>query len=168
MKSITKIISGGQSGADYGGILFAKKAGVTLDINVFEEFFPINGEQLPAENVHDVVNNKSYYNEKLRARTLYNVLNSDITLIFMVTNTGGTRLTIRYLEENSKPYVVFHSNYTNFEFENSLSMRNAMMVIPKLVEQLGRGLVVNIAGSRRFKDAKVVEILTALWSRIDA
>lgn len=89
MIKINKIISGGQSGGDIGGLIFADKYGIDNEANIFRGFKSIRGESYPnSTKVNYVCEDfKSVggigYIAKLRCRTLYNVMNSNLTLIFV-------------------------------------------------------------------------------------
>ena len=92
-----KIITGGQSGGDLSGNFFAKKNGIETEINAFEGFKPTYDE-LPKDIKINFVCNKENYLANLRCRTLYNVKNSDLTIILLnkpIEYTKGSKLTYR-------------------------------------------------------------------------
>lgn len=104
MHPVTKIISGGQTGADQGGL----RAGLALGIktggtappgfmtdtgpNLFlKEFGLVEGKPDP----------RTY-----PKRTYRNVVDSDGTVLFGNMGSPGSRLTIRYCENLKKPYII--------------------------------------------------------------
>ncbi|MDP2736089.1 MAG: putative molybdenum carrier protein, partial [bacterium] len=93
-----KIITGGQSGADLAGNVFAREIGIETEINSFAGFRPVRKEDwdLYRSFKRNNVVTTSNYIYGLRKRTVYNVIHSDATLIFVrrgLETKGGSFLT---------------------------------------------------------------------------
>lgn len=113
--TVKKIISGGQTGADQGGLAAAKE----LDLQT-GGWAPIgwNTEVGAAKELllsYGLVECKSGYNE----RTYLNVHDSDGTVLFGSTSSPGSKLTLSYCISSlgGKPYIV---NPTQEEFRKWL------------------------------------------------
>ena len=104
MKVKLIVISGGQTGADQGGLVGARRAGYTTggtappgfrtergfeDVKDLKKFGLVEGDPDP----------KIYLK-----RTKKNVLDSDGTVIFGVPSTGSNQ-TARYCRSNFKPFI---------------------------------------------------------------
>lgn len=128
---LTKIISGGQTGADTGGLL----AGKTLR----DSGFSIEtGGTAPWNWMTEDGNKKEYLQEFglkqgpydaniYPRRTKLNVQNSDGTLLMGRMTERGSELTVSLCKELKKPYIVNPENpdvlYTWLD-ENSISVLN--------------------------------------------
>lgn len=100
MTSVIKIISGGQTGADRGGL----DAAIALGIP--------HGGWCPAGRVAEDGPIPMKYNltETVEStyppRTRLNVLNSDATVVFRVLPSAGCRLTMRLAGQLKKPFFI--------------------------------------------------------------
>lgn len=104
---IEKIISGGQWGADYAGLVAGKKlkleTGGTAPLKWRSDYFDprsLDGTNPKLKEFGLVESSKWEY----PARTLNNVSNSDGTVIYGKVS-AGTGLTQRYCEQKSKPFI---------------------------------------------------------------
>ena len=100
MTKIT-IISGGQTGADFAGLKAARDSGFSTAGVACRNFKTESGyyeDFLKSFNLVDLgMNNQE--------RTIDNIKNSDLTLIFVVDqNSPGTKLAINELESLKKPF----------------------------------------------------------------
>lgn len=136
---ILKVISGGQTGADRGGI----DAAITLGV--------LYGGKIPAgRRAEDGIVPEQYQDlevvpkRKYLARTEYNVEDSDLTLIFTpgVARSGSKR-TIEFAIKHNKPYL--HINLSLFDYNFGIA---ATYVIEWLRTQDLNDAVINVAGSR--------------------
>lgn len=129
-----KIISGGQTGADIGGLAGAKKAGIATGGTAPRGYLTETGPQHALLEGFGLVMHAS---ANYRVRTLENVRHSDATLIFAtLPNSDGTMLTIRCCEREAKPSLLVQ----DFGEE-------AMDAARKFL-QVHRPRVLNIAGNR--------------------
>jgi hypothetical protein len=97
--SIKKIISGGQTGADRGGL----DAAISLDIP-HGGFCPA-GRLAEDGTIPVIYNMTELFSKSYAHRTEQNVIDSDITLIFTYgTPVYGSKLTVSMAIKHSKPY----------------------------------------------------------------
>lgn len=193
-----KIISGLQSGADYGGLLFGLNYDIEAEANFFKDFRPYksfsnlsyyrdypklygkSGNILDWIKVNNVCDEKNYINN-LRCRTKYNVKNSDITLVFIqkpLSETKGSKLTVRYCKENNKPYMIiwFINNLLNIRHysENgrdtgiirSLTYNDVFERLSILYNNIfykERKLIINVAGERMINEVTVMRTLEQIF-----
>jgi hypothetical protein len=129
-----KIISGGQTGADLGGLVGAERCGIRTGGAAPKNFKTEVGCQPVLQSRFDLHEHASSHYE---GRTRENILNSDGTLIFATQpGSAGTKLTIRICAEENKPWCLIDPNSDTAVFE-----------IRKFVENL-RPQILNIAGNR--------------------
>lgn len=102
------IISGGQTGADQGGLLAAKELGIATGGTAPQSWQTETG---PAEELLRRFGLIECSAPGYDSRTRANVLDSDGTLIFGSHTTGGTALTLKIARGADKP--VFHIPYPN-------------------------------------------------------
>lgn len=103
---LKKIISGGQTGADRGGLEAGKKLGIET------------GGTAPLGYRTDIGNDYSLRNFGLiqhsswnyRPRTIENVLNSDATVWFGNTDSPGAKLTLGTCKKYRKPVLINPEN----------------------------------------------------------
>ena len=132
-----KVISGGQSGADIGGLIGASRAGIETGGCAPKGFKTENGSQ---ENQLKQFGLIAHVSANYKDRTKQNVQTSDATLI-IATEPGsdGTQLTIDYCEKSHKPFVVI-----NPDQDNGLEQ-------VKLFLQREKPNILNVAGNRESK-----------------
>jgi hypothetical protein len=142
---LTKIISGGQTGADIAAIDAAIKAN-----------FPYGG-MLPKGRMCEsgtVPLSYSGFDEAIiygyHFRTEQNIKNSDGTLIFSKGKpTGGTDLTIGLAGKNKKPYLVIDINQ-----DKSIGFGVGVLPISLAIDKFIRDnniKILNVAGPRESK-----------------
>ncbi|MCK9279239.1 MAG: PHP domain-containing protein [Melioribacteraceae bacterium] len=120
---IDKIISGGQSGGDRGGLEAGELLG--LDVGGFapSEFKTENGQCIELRDRFNLVEIDGDYKE----RTLKNVIESDGTAIFATNEKSvGTRYTINVCEKYNKPYILVKSKNQFLEWliNNNIKVLN--------------------------------------------
>lgn len=139
---IEKIISGGQTGADLGGLKAAKKLGIKTgglapkgyktEIGSNPELFTVYG--LAAASTEDY----GY-------RTAANVRASHATVIFATNaKSPGTKLTVKTCEAGGKPFLLINP----FEVDAS-SLLTAF--IAGAYARYGSKIILNLAGNRESK-----------------
>lgn len=140
-----KIISGGQTGADLGGVDAAIACGVPY------------GGMIPSgrryelgaipDNYTEFVESDSY---NYLVRTEQNVKDSDVTLVFSTTPVqGGTKRTIQFARKHNVPYFVFSYNLTGTLLEDTVETKYAEVL--KALLEFDSDVVINVAGSRESK-----------------
>lgn len=126
---LTKIISGGQTGADQGGLTFAFIVGIPTGGTAPKGFRTEKGFE------NDLLFAKFHLKEsKYREyppRTRENVQNADGTVIFSEVPSRGSELTHHICVSEKKPYIV---NPDRWEFVQWLTRNNIK--------------VLNVAGNR--------------------
>lgn len=96
-----KIISGGQTGADRGGLDAAIELGINYGGKCPRGRKAEDGV-IPATYKLEEINTADY-----KKRTELNVIESDATLVFtMGKPSGGTKLTVDYAVKHNKPYCI--------------------------------------------------------------
>ena len=159
------IVSGGQSGADLAGNIFAMNFGIDTEIRTFKSFRPRDprDHQLYAEiRKHFIPELDSIdYIPALRARTHHNVINSHATLIFIhnrIETTKGSLLTYNLARHERRPVFII-SEALDVEFITNI-------VIGTLIQHHPR--VLNIAGERDMDKDFVIGILSAAYMETTA
>lgn len=147
-----KIISGGQTGADIGGLVAARRVGVPTGGTAPRDFNTEKGpkpDELKAFGL--VMHPSSHY----RDRTKENVLASDATLIFCENpDSPGTQLTIALCKEYKKPHLLIRN----------ISDESLPLVIRFLESENPR--VLNIAGNRESSSPGIARRVAAFVSAL--
>jgi hypothetical protein len=97
-----KVISGAQTGADRGGLIGAKRAGIATG-----GFIP-KGAKTELGSEPELIKEFSLWEHSSAnypPRTRANVSTSDATLLMGRTNSRGTALTIKFCKQYGKPYI---------------------------------------------------------------
>jgi len=143
---VKKIISGGQTGADYAGLVAAKTLGIPTGGTAPAGYKTENGPNYDLKNYFGLSEWGSY-----PERTKKNIIESDITLVLGLLDTadfaeGGTYLTQKLCKELGKPVILCR-----------LSLKTIVEKDPAIeffIEQ-SNAQVVNIAGPRMSKSPLV-------------
>lgn len=101
---VRKIISGGQTGADFGGLLVGRELGIPTGGTAPKGWITEDGPNPVLESFGLEQSMLAEY----RARTHRNVENSDITIIISVKMSPGTRLTENICKKLRRPYILVH------------------------------------------------------------
>ena len=159
---IRLIISGGQSGVDLTGNVWALANEVNTEVRAFPEFKPVlRGDQSIIRQFrrrdHDV---RGDYTEKLRRRTVGNVIESDATLIISrgerTPKTPGSALTFTTAVGADKPLVYIDVDTGQMWGRiGSLTLTEARGIV-------NSARVLNVAGSRDIAPGVVIEFLDTL------
>jgi len=100
---IKKVISGGQTGADEGGLIAAKKAGIETGGWMPPGFLTESG---PRPDFADLYNIKEHERRGYPPRTEANVKDSDGTIrIANNFSSAGERCTLNAIKWYNKPYI---------------------------------------------------------------
>ena len=149
---IERIVSGGQTGADQGGLDAAIALGLPhggwCPANRRSEAGPIPERYLLQETTQ----------WEYPMRTKYNVRETDGTVIFTVGEaTGGSALTIKYCEENTRPYL--HVDMGALDESESVEAICDWIDVYSLH-------VINVAGSRESKEPGIQEAVCKVIMRV--
>ena len=156
---ILQIVSGGQTGADQGGLEAALALGIPVGGWAPKGWLTENGPDPTLESKYGL---KEHAILGYPARTLANVQDSDCTIIFGNFRSAGSMLTRALCIENKKPYI--HIPSLCILLQELRDQMRWKVEEAKLVEQFdhlrttqmgffrefiqGRFTVVNIAGNR--------------------
>ena len=137
MQKVTKIVSGGQTGADSGALNAAIKLGIKCG-----GFCP-KGRRRESGVVPEKYGLVETPSSGYAERTRLNVITSAATLALTIGKiTPGTNHTINYAIENDKP--VLHLDLSNPIELNAETLR-------KWLARMSDEVVLNVAGSRESK-----------------
>lgn len=132
-----KIISGGQTGADMGGLLAAKDLGIKTGGWAPKGFRTENGPNFALRTEFKLVAAQS---DSYSYRTRLNVAESDFTVIFGDITSTGSKVTRQCCISDSVPYLINPDAEELHEYARMIEAE-----------------VVNIAGNRASKDATIEE-----------
>ncbi len=99
---IRKIISGGQTGGDFGGLLAGKKLGIETGGTAPKGYRTDIGPNQTLKDFGLVEHSDWQY----KPRTIENVKNSQGTLWFGDVNSPGAKLTLGTCKKLGKPYII--------------------------------------------------------------
>ena len=154
---ILKIISGGQTGADKGGLIAAKKAKIKTGGIAPKGFMTEAGKDPSLKSEYGLREN---YSDDLKERTLSNLRGAHCTIVF-ATKPGsrGTKFTVDSLEREKRMYIVLNP------FENGAAEK-VREFLNLVYGRYKNPLIVNIAGNRESRskgiEVKVKEIMSFL------
>jgi len=153
MQRPLKIISGGQAGADMGGLIGARQVGIATGGTAPKGFRTELGDQAQELSDYGLV---EHVKKNYQGRTRQNIVDADATLIFAtVTDSPGTRLTIDLCQELCKPYLVVDP-----QEDCTQNIRDFL--------QQTEPSILNIAGNRESKstgiEARTVELVAAVFA----
>ena len=144
---IERVISGGQTGADYGGLVAAKWDNIPTGGFAPRGFITTNGPDPMLASIFGLEEHSGGY----AARTKANIVMADMTIVVASNiNSPGTALTIREAKKLQKPLVVatyspFIEDMEDWTCESSLKL--AIDKINSLWYTNGKSVVINIAGN---------------------
>lgn len=120
---ITKIISGGQTGADLAGLKFAKSSNIPTGGIAPLGYRTEDGNNFDLRDVYEL---KEHKNADYKYRTMENVFNSDGTVIFAERSSGGSIITMKLCKQYKKPYIISPSpdNLIDFLNDNKIGILN--------------------------------------------
>lgn len=152
---VSKIISGGQTGADLGGLKAALVLGIKTSGRAPKGFKTEVGQNLDLKTIFGLTEDAS---DDYAKRTLANISSSDATLIFASNSKSpGTKLTIKNCETQKKPYLLVDPSSVN-------AIDLTIKFLQKQTLHFSRKVTLNIAGNRESKSPgiqeKVISILT--------
>lgn len=149
---IKKIISGGQTGADRGGLDAA------IELNIAHGGWCPKGRLAENGVIPEKYNLKEMNSKDYLKRTEQNAIGSDATIIFTFGKpSGGSKKTFQFCEKHNKPYLCV---------DLQLPSESRQRQIGNWLSELGDNIILNVAGSRESKakgiEKQVQEILTEI------
>lgn len=160
--SISKVISGGQTGADLGGLQGAKEAGVPTGGTAPKGWRTEAGANPELGSVFGLRESRT---ADYRHRTGMNACDSDATVIFSTdANSAGTKLTVDQCKKNRRPHLMIDPSKYNLEDPASLlRITQAVVGFVRGVEDIaGRPIVLNVAGNRESKSPGMQELVASI------
>jgi hypothetical protein len=153
---LTKIISGGQTGADRAALEWAKSVGLSTGGFMPRGFLAEDGNHPHFVDLYGI---KEHSSPEYPPRTELNVQSADATLLFGRLSSSGTRLTKNLCLRYNKPYLAWGWPYPDPE----LSLMD-------LMDFMREYEVINVAGNRESKNRGITvalkERLTAAWKEL--
>jgi hypothetical protein len=145
---IFKIISGGQTGADKGGLIAAKKANIKTGGIAPKGFMTEAGKDPILKSEYGLREN---FSDDLKERTLSNLRGAHCTIVF-ATKPGsrGTKFTIDSLKREKRMYIVL----SPFEADASEKVKDFLNLV---YERYENPLIINIAGNRESRSKGIEE-----------
>ena len=140
---ITKIISGGQTGADRAALDFA------IRYNIPYGGWVPKGRRTEDGTLPEIYQLQEMPTDEYSKRTDQNILDSDATLILSHAHlSGGSALTQSLAEKHGKPYI--HIDLSKVD------MRKAGLIVNIWIQRY-KIKVLNVAGPRTSKDPKIYQ-----------
>lgn len=142
--TVKKIISGGQTGADIGGLKAAKELGIETGGTAPRDYMTEDGPS-PELKEYSLTEWGTY-----AVRTRMNVMNSDGTVIFGDITSPGSKVTIRNCYHLGKPYIhnpgvlAFFKFLTHFNIETLNVAGNRESSSPGIEEKVKNYLVTSL------------------------
>lgn len=153
---LSKVISGGQTGADRAGLIAAKKANITTGGYIPKGFKTELGSEVHLGTLYGLAELGTTYPQ----RTLANVQSGDATLIFFLGPLErGSALTAKYCEQRDKPYLAM--NLDNYCDNTKGFYATEVLEFLKNVPHLK---VLNVAGNRESVAPGITDMVTELLS----
>lgn len=134
---LSRVISGGQSGADRAGLEVARALGIPTGGTAPKGWRTEYGPDLDLRDVFGLVESESLGYD---ARTLANVRGSDGTVVFGAA-TGGTGLTLGYCRVLEKPHLHNSDAATLRAWITEFDIK-----------------ILNVAGSRHSKNPRIFDV----------
>jgi hypothetical protein len=146
---IKKIVSGGQTGADRGGLDAAIAVGLPHG-----GWCP-QGRLAEDGKIPEIYHQDELYSRFYAHRTEQNVIDSDATVVFTYGSPeGGSRRTVEFAVKHDKPYL-----WVDMNNENSVA---AAEVIEWLKKMRNSQIILNVAGSRESSNNGLQERVCAV------
>lgn len=147
---LKKIISGGQTGADMAGLMAGRALKIPTGGTAPKFWMTENGSKEKFLQGLGLVEGPTGYKE----RTRMNVRDADATVIFGITSSAGTKLTIRYAQMQGK---LLTKNPTAAVLRNWIKVNDIQ--------------ILNVAGNRESKNSgigtRAFDILVEALENVD-
>lgn len=148
-----KLISGGQKGADLGGLAGAKRAGIKTGGHAPKGFLTEVGPKPCLGTLYQLIETDS---PGYPARTRKNVENADATMVFSADlNSPGTKKTIALCMALKKPYLALEANTPNVSFKEVFEASRRFL-------NEHQPATLNVAGNRESKSPGLTSYVARL------
>lgn len=156
---LKKVISGGQTGADQGGLRAGKRFGIAVGGKAPRNFWTETGSNLQLATVYGL---EAHTSDKYPPRTYDNAKNSDGTIRFAVNfETPGELLTLKAANQYGKPHIdvdvadpISHNKVVEWLLENKIEVLNVAGNAESKYE-----------GMTDFVDEYLFQVFTLLYSK---
>lgn len=145
---IKKVISGGQTGSDLGGLEAAKELGLETGGTAPKDWLTENGSQKELLQQYGLIEGP-IDPKKFVKRTMLNVDNSDATIAFRLKKSSGTDKTIGYAQNKTWEYPKDILDVSNYKPIFVIHNLNAVPIrkIAKWIKD-NKFVIINVAGHR--------------------
>lgn len=150
--ALSKIISGGQTGADIAGLQAAKLLGLATGGWMPKSCRTESGMRLDYLARYDM---REHSSPRYAPRTRLNVKDAEATLLFGNKESAGTKLTIGYCLELGRPWALVKVLPGSREMDISVAWANIDVVTAWLVQH--KVTVLNVAGNRESTNPGIEE-----------
>ena len=150
------IISGGQTGADRGGLEAAKKLGIATGGWAPRGYVTENGRDLSLKDF-ELQTTRTW---RYPPRTRLNVKESDATVVFGDLDSPGCRLTVSLVKKMKKPWI-----HVPYEGRTNQTIRRSSLMLQQFIEDHQNVKVLNVAGNRESKNPGIQEFTEAVLVR---
>lgn len=159
---IKKVISGGQTGADIGGLVAAKNWGFLTGGNAAKDYLTEKGTQ---ESVLRLEFNLSDHKKlNYSSRNIENVKESDATIIFGYLHSKGSLLTKKACKDWNKVLITVSQRDIVNQSVEEISTKLSQQLKTHFPLSDDKEYTVNIAGNRESKNLGIQEnVYTILW-----
>lgn len=145
---VAKVISGGQTGADIGGLVGALRAGIMTGGMAPKGWKTEVGEK---ESVLRDFGLTECQADGYPARTSQNVMNADLTVLFVMdAQSPGTKIAIAACQQYGRPFVIINAFQEN-------ARQQLVMALTQYRPQ-----VLNVGGNRESKAPGIASRVASL------
>lgn len=165
---IEKIISGGQTGADMGGLLAGQLLGIETGGSAPQDWMTENGSN---PDLGEIFNLKEHSATGYVPRTIQNVIDSDGTIAFMWGKSVGTGKTIGYCKTGKWQYSINESKDNGYRPVLVIDHKDECLAAQELIDFIIRNKikVLNVAGHRESSQSGIQRFVRkVLTSALDA
>jgi hypothetical protein len=122
-----KVISGGQTGADFGALRAAYDNQVETGGMAPRHYWTEAGYNYDLKHKYKLIEEQTAYGKRsIMFRTKQNIIDSDATVLFGNMNSSGSRLTIKLCKQFEKLYLINPDKQTliNWIIDNDIKVMN--------------------------------------------
>lgn len=153
---ISKVISGGQTGADMAGLIAARSAGLLTGGIAPRGYRTELGPRVELLKSYGLV---EHFSSSYEPRTFQNILDSTFTLIIADRLDGGSALTVTVCLNKKKPSLHIPMN--------ELYMVQTFTFVKKWIEQHSLAeTIINVAGNRESKSPGIEKAATIFLAKL--
>ena len=170
---LRKVISGGQTGADQGGLYAAKLCGLETGGAIPKGFLTENGAM---PELKELFNLEEHSSAHYPPRTLLNVAESDGTVRIAVNfSTAGEKCTLRACKDLQKPYFdikVVSEDVSIFFREDNIEKTKVMQKYKDVINECTKWIqennikILNVAGNRESTSPGLCQFVSSFLTQV--